>query len=84
MDVLQDGDCQLVVRVWRATSEDGQIDVMLGYSPSEGGIYSFRRSRRNSRKYDSFGRGRTGYCAFYVFWMVFVAVTPLEGVGQMQ
>ena len=52
-------------------------------SPSEGGIYSFLRSRRISRKCDSFGTGRTGYCAFFVFWMVFVAITPLEGVGQM-
>ena len=64
----------------RETHPEGAGESGLSPSPSEGGIYSFLRSRRNSRKCDSFGRGRTGYCAFYVFWMVFIAVTPLEGV----
>lgn len=68
----------------RETHPEGAGESGLSPSPSEGGIYSFIRSRRNSRKCDSFGRGRTGYCAFYVFWMVFIAVTPLEGVRLMQ
>ena len=68
----------------RETHPEGAGESGLSPSPSEGGIYSFLRSRRNSRKCDSFGRGRTGYCAFYVFWMVFIAVTPLEGVRLMQ
>ena len=57
----------------RETHPEGADLACLSPSPSEGGIYSFRRSRRNSRKCDSFGRGRTGYCALYVFWMVFIA-----------
>ena len=73
-----------LARLVRETHPEGADLACLSPSPSEGGIYSFRRSRRNSRKCDSFGRGRTGYCAFYVFWMVFIAVTPLEGVGLMQ
>ena len=63
---------------------DTSLASLVRETHPEGGIYSFLRSRRNSRKCDSFGRGRTGYCAFYVFWMVFITVTPLEGVGLMQ
>ena len=63
---------------------DTSLASLVRETHPEGGIYSFLRSRRNSRKCDSFGRGRTGYCAFHVFWMVFIAVTPLEGVGLMQ
>ena len=57
----------------RETHTEGADLACLSPSPSEGGIYSFLRSRRNSRKCDSFERGRTGYCAFCVFWMVFIA-----------